>query len=45
LSSNTERDLDPNVVPTLKQPEGCGPSESAIYRFHTAPEGRGPGSL
>ena len=27
LSSNTESDLDTNVVRTLKQPEGCGPPE------------------
>src|SRR6185436_13637390 len=27
LSSNTESDLDTNVVRTLMQPEGCGPSE------------------
>jgi hypothetical protein len=35
LSSNTESDLDTNVVRTLKQPEGCGPSESAVLTFFT----------
>ena len=26
----------------LMQPEGCGPSESAVCRFYTASKGRGP---
>ena len=30
LSSNTESDLETNVVRTLMQPEGCGPSVSLI---------------
>jgi hypothetical protein len=33
LSSNTESDLNTNVVRTLKQPEGCGPSESAVLNL------------
>jgi hypothetical protein len=32
LSSNTENDLDTNVVRALMQPEGCGPAESALTR-------------
>jgi len=36
LSSNTESDLDTNVVRPLKQPEGCGPSEFSPTLFRIA---------
>ena len=35
LSSNTESDLDTNVVRTLMQPEGCGPSEFSRSLFRS----------
>ena len=42
LSSNTESDLDTDVVRTLKQPEaeGCGPSESPSDLSHPPSLGR-----
>ena len=42
LNRQRVRKIDTLRPRTLKQPEGCGPSESAICPFHTACEGRGP---